>query len=89
MHTGTAFVGSVGSAEGTVDITVLGDTPNTAARLSSSAGPGEILISEATHTAAGLQSVPLEQRLLELKGKNEPVSAFVLTDYTPLATQAA
>jgi len=49
-----AFVGAVGSDEGTVDITVLGDTANTAARLSSNAKQGEILISEAAYTAAGL-----------------------------------
>jgi adenylate cyclase len=33
VHTGTAFVGAMGSEAGTVDITVLGDVANTAARL--------------------------------------------------------
>ena len=35
VHTGRAFVGSVGSEQGLTDITTLGDAPNTAARLAS------------------------------------------------------
>ena len=78
VHTGTAFVGSVGSEEGTSDITVLGDTPNTAARLSSSAQDGEILISESAITSAGLANGDLEKRSLELKGKSEPINVCVM-----------
>ncbi len=81
VHTGTAFVGSVGSKEGTTDITVLGDAPNTAARLSSSAAAGEILVSEASSAAAGLDVSATEKRVLELKGKNEPVTAYVISEY--------
>ena len=80
VHTGTAFVGSVGLKGGTSDITVLGDLPNTAARLSSSAGQGEILISTTAYEAAGLQTEQLEQRIIELKGKSEPVVTYVLSD---------
>jgi len=87
VHTGTAFVGSVGSEEGSVDITVLGDTANTAARLSSIGNQGEILISEAAAAAAGLPAGSLEQRVLELKGKSQPVSVYVLSDYSPSAIQ--
>lgn len=79
VHTGTAFVGSVGSSDGTMDITVLGDVPNTAARFSSNAKQGEILISEPAATAAGIQTNTLKQRLLNLKGKSEPVPAYVFT----------
>jgi adenylate cyclase len=81
VHTGIAFVGSMGSEQGTYDITVLGDAPNTAARLSTSAKPGEILISEAAYAAAGLKLDSPEERDLELKGKSEPFSVYVLTDY--------
>ena len=81
VHTGTAFVGSVGSKEGATDITVLGDAANTAARLSSNARQGEILISEAAYAAAGLDLPDLERRVLELKGKCEPVTVHVLTKY--------
>src|SRR5438093_3511206 len=48
VHTGTAYVGVVSGAEGTVpDVTALGDCVNVTARLASSAGPGEALVSEA------------------------------------------
>lgn len=85
VHTGIAFVGSVGSEDGTRDITVLGDAANTAARLSSSAKQGEILISESAYAAAGLTRRDMEERQLELKGKTHPVSVHVLTDYRSLA----
>jgi class 3 adenylate cyclase len=55
--------------------------PNTAARLSSAAGPGEIVISDDTFAQAGLDG-DLEQRTLELKGKSEPLGVRVLTDYS-------
>jgi adenylate cyclase len=81
VHTGVAFVGSLGSEDGTTDITVLGDAANIAARLSSSAGIGEILISENTSQSLGLDSHDLEHRQLTLKGKREPVSVAVLKQY--------
>ena len=81
VHTGNAFVGSVGSEGGTSDITVLGDAANTAARLASSARQGEILISEAAYDAAGLDLGPLEKRSLDLKGKSQPVLVHVLTEF--------
>ncbi len=80
VHTGLAFVGSVGSAEGTSDITVLGDAANTAARLSTAAEVGQILVSETAVTSAGLASESLERQSLELKGKAEAVTVFVLND---------
>ena len=82
VHTGIAFVGAMGSDQGTTDITVLGDTANIAARLSTSASVGEILISEAASTNAGLRLDSLEKRKLELKGKSEPFPVYVLTDFT-------
>jgi adenylate cyclase len=84
VHTGIAFVGSVGSKDATTDITVLGDAPNTAARLSSNAEAGEILVSKSASEAAGLNVDQLEGRLLELKGKTEPVSVYSLTGPTSL-----
>src|SRR6266545_223223 len=79
VHSGTAFVGSVGSEEGTSDITVLGDAPNTTARLASSARQGEILISDAAYMGAGIDFGQLEKRSLELKGKSQAVLVHVLT----------
>lgn len=81
IHTGIAYVGSVGSKDGTMDITVLGDVANTAARLASQARTGEILISEAAYQYSGMELGALDVRQLALKGKSETVSVHVLTDY--------
>jgi adenylate cyclase len=78
IHTGRAYVGAVGSPGGMVDITALGDTPNTAARLASNAGPGEILVSRAAYQAAGLEGQAAEQRSLQLKGRSQPVEVYLL-----------
>jgi adenylate cyclase len=78
VHTGTAFVGSLGSEQGTTDITVLGDAANIAARLSTNAGVGEILISEPAFSSAGVELGDLEKRVLELKGKSEPLNVWVI-----------
>ncbi len=87
VHSGTAFIGTVGSKDGATDITVLGDVPNVAARLSSAAGPGEILISNDAFTKAALSVPPnCEQRLLELKGKSQPMTVHVLNCATQAAT---
>lgn len=79
VHTGPAFVGVVGGAQGNpTDFTALGDNVNTTARLASQAGTGEILISEAAYAAAGLDLGDLERRQLELKGKSGPTEVRVL-----------
>jgi adenylate cyclase len=77
VHTGEAFVGAVGSEEGTADITVLGDTANTTARLSSLAREGEILISDAAYNAAGRYLGELETRQVDLKGKSKSTLVHV------------
>lgn len=79
VHTGLAFVGAMGTEGRATDITALGDNVNIAARLASKAGPGEVLLSEATYAAAGPGLGSLEQRQLELKGKSEPVGVRVLS----------
>ena len=77
VHTGTAYVGAVGS-ETVTDVTALGDTVNVTARLSSLARGGEILISDDTFAAAGLDLGALERRELELKGRGAPLGVRVL-----------
>jgi adenylate cyclase len=52
LHHGAAVVGNIGSAE-RMQYTAIGDTVNVAARLVSRAEPGQILISETMHAAAG------------------------------------
>jgi adenylate cyclase len=67
VHTGQVWFGAVGEGQG-VEITVVGDTVNTAARLAAAAGPGEIVVSTDVAAAAGLDP-DLPRRSLELKGK--------------------
>jgi adenylate cyclase len=76
IHSGTSFVGTVGEGDA-IDFTAVGDTVNTAARLMSAAAEGEILISSVTASAAGLDTTGLEQRTLTLRGREEPVEAWV------------
>lgn len=76
VHTGRMWFGAVGEG-GHTEVTVVGDTVNTAARLASRAGAGEILVSIAAATAAGLDP-SLERRSLELKGKAEATEVAVL-----------
>jgi adenylate cyclase len=77
VHTGVSFVGSVGEGDA-CDFTALGDTVNTTARLTSAAGPGEILVSAAAASAAGLDPSGLERRTLALRGREEEVDAWVV-----------
>jgi adenylate cyclase len=77
IATGEAFVGNVG--EGAIrDYTVLGDTVNVAARLQGAAAPGEILLTQATYAAVEAAFPNAARRVLELKGKSEPVAARVI-----------
>ena len=79
IHTGLAWVGSIAGASGAAaDFTALGDNVNIAARLASEAAQGEVIISEATFKAAGIENPGLEQRALDLKGKSELVNVRVL-----------
>lgn len=78
VHTGECFVGSVGEGDAR-DFTALGDTVNTAARLTDLAGPGEILISADAAAAAGLETSGLERRTLELRGRAQTLDAWVET----------
>jgi adenylate cyclase len=78
VHTGQTYIGAVQVENGAADIVVIGDVANTGARLASLAGPGEVLVSEATRAAAGLRMDGLEGRRLQLKGRSEPVDAWAL-----------
>jgi adenylate cyclase len=78
VHTGTSFVGTVGEGDAR-DFTALGDTVNTAARLTALAGAGEVLISAEAAAAGGLETDGTERRTLELRGKERVVDAWVAT----------
>ena len=76
VHTGRMWFGTVGEGSH-VEITVLGDVVNTAARLVAAAGTGEILVSADAAEVVGLDTA-LERRSLELKGKELPTEVVVL-----------
>ena len=78
IHTGLAYVGAVGAADGVTEIAVLGSAPNLCARLSSSAAAGEILISEDSVKSGNLEVSGFELRSLDLKGISQPVSVRVM-----------
>lgn len=78
VHTGSAWVGVVGES-GAHDFTVLGDPPNTVARLGTVASSGELIMSQAVAEAAGVDTSGLEERLLELRGKAEPFPVWIET----------
>ena len=78
IHTGIAYVGAIGAADGVTEIAVLGSAANLCARLSSKAAAGEILISEESVKAGNFDVTGLEYRSLELKGVGQPVSVRVM-----------
>jgi len=78
VHAGMAFFGAMGSSEGLVDISAIGEEVNTAARLASKAAAGEIILSETALERAHMDSSELESRKLELKGISEQVPVRVL-----------
>jgi adenylate cyclase len=80
VHSGLAYFGAMGTADGLTEISAIGDEVNTAARLASKASAGEIIVSEAALMAAGIDGSELESRSLELKGISEPVPVRVMTN---------
>jgi len=79
VHAGLAYIGILGTEGGQLDFTGVGDAVNTAARLGSVAGAGELLVSSDAAGRANLETGGLERRTLELKGRQEPVEVVVLT----------
>jgi adenylate cyclase len=76
VHTGIAFVGTIGEGDAR-DFTALGDSTNATARLASCAGTGEILISAAAAASSELDTAGLESRKLSLRGREETIDAWV------------
>jgi adenylate cyclase len=77
VHTGMTWLGAVGEGSQT-QLTVVGDSVNTTARLASVAGTGEILVTVHAAEAAGLDPSNLEHRSLDLKGKAAATEVVVL-----------
>ncbi|HET7520240.1 MAG TPA: adenylate/guanylate cyclase domain-containing protein [Candidatus Limnocylindria bacterium] len=76
VHTGQAWMGAVGEGSHRT-MTALGDVVNVAARLASAAAAGEVLVTTAAATAAGLDPA-LPRRELELRGKQAATTVVSL-----------
>ena len=77
LASGEEFVGNVGGG-GFKDFTAIGDVTNTAARLTSAARAGEIVLDAATHATVVDDYPAAVRELLPLKGKEVAVEAFRL-----------
>ena len=76
VNTGEVLVGTLRSGG---DYTAMGDVVNTASRLQTLARPGQVLVGPATHAAtAGIKFESLG--LLQARGRDEPVPAWVALD---------
>jgi adenylate cyclase len=82
VSAGEAVAGTVGT-EDRMEYTVIGDSVNLAARLESSAKPGQILISQRTYqNVEGMVTVqPLGA--IKVKGKEEQVEVYEVLGLTP------
>lgn len=77
VHSGIAYVGSVGEGRG-AELTALGDVVNVAARLAAAAGAGEIFCSEVAVRAAGLSLRDHQRRTLGIRGRSEATDVVIL-----------
>jgi class 3 adenylate cyclase len=75
LHAGPVVEGLLGSA-GVKAYEVIGDAVNTASRLCSAAGPGELLVSDSARPGVSLARFPGRQ--IEAKGKRDPLLVRVL-----------
>jgi adenylate cyclase len=75
INTGDLVAGYIGSTQ-TMSYSVVGDEVNTASRLCSVAGTGEILISESTHAQVRDFFQVLELTPVKVKGKSNPVKVY-------------
>ena len=77
VSTGDAVVGNVGT-RGRRSFAVIGDTSNTAARLMSVAGPGEVLVTGSTWYGLGSPRQGTSLGKVAVKGRREPVEVWRL-----------
>lgn len=78
IHTGLAFVGTLGSTS-PKDYTAVGDAVNIAARLQGQAAPGEVLVTDTAYEAVRAAFPHAQRQVYEVKGIPDPIVAYVLT----------
>ena len=86
VNTGPVIVGNVGAA-GRRSFTVIGDTTNVASRLLALGEPGQVVVAEATWERLGPGRDGVALGPSRVKGKREPVLAWVLRGREPSGSQ--
>lgn len=84
VNSGDVLAGVVGAASGKRQHGIVGDTVNLAARLEGKAAAGEVVIGEGTYERLGDMAIVDELGQITVKGKEEPVHAFVLHRVSPV-----
>ena len=77
VNTGDALVGNIGG-EALRNFNAMGDAVNVAARLETQAEPGQVVIGAATRRLLGDHALVTPLGELMVKGRTQPVSAYVL-----------
>lgn len=87
IATGLVVVGDIVGEEAAQERTVIGETPNLAARLQGLAGPNDIVISAATRDLAGRQFEYEDLGPQVLKGISKPVQSWRVVRERPVETR--
>ncbi len=77
LNTGEVIEGLMGSS-GTRKYDIIGDAVNTAKRLESAAGPGEIVMSDQTYRQLATLPARVSTRTIKVKGKSDLLQIFVI-----------
>ena len=75
INSGEAIIGNVGSDQ-FMDYTAIGDTVNTASRMQSAAGAGEVVISPTTLQQVKGNVRVIKKETIKVKGKEKPITVF-------------